>query len=101
MKGAEDGIENEARMLLEKDANINTKNAFGWTALHWAAVNGRPVVARLLLENGGRVGGENEGRVDSAALCSQPRPQGGNAALAGQGSGSVERKSATGAKKTV
>jgi len=60
MKAAEDGIENEARMLLEKDANVNAKNAFGWTALHWAAVNGRLVVTRLLLENGGRVGRENE-----------------------------------------
>jgi hypothetical protein len=77
-KAAEDGKENEARMLLEKDANVNAKDAFGWTVLHWAAVNGRLVVARLLLDNG-------------AALCSQPRPQGGNAALAGQGSGSVER----------
>lgn len=60
MKAAEDGKENEARMLLEKDANVNAKDAFGWTVLHWAAVNGRLVVARLLLENGAQVGREDE-----------------------------------------
>jgi ankyrin repeat protein len=59
-KAAEDGKENEARMLLEKDANVNAKDAFGWTVLHWAAVNGRLVVARLLLDNGAQVGGEDE-----------------------------------------
>ena len=60
MKAAEDGKENEAQMLLERDTNVNAKDAFGWTVLHWAAVNGRLVVARLLLDNGGQVGRENE-----------------------------------------
>lgn len=60
MKAAEDGKENEARMLVEKGANVNANDAFGWTALHWAAVNRRLVVARLLLENGAQVGRENE-----------------------------------------
>ena len=60
MKAAEDEKEDEARMLLERDANVNAKDAFEWTALHWAAVNGRLVAARLLLENGAQVGRENE-----------------------------------------
>lgn len=47
-------------MLLEKDASVNAKDAFWWTVLHWAAVNGRLVVARLLLDNGAQVGGEDE-----------------------------------------
>jgi ankyrin repeat protein len=46
-------------MLLERDANVNAKDAFEWTTLHWAAVNGRLVAARLLLENGAQVGREN------------------------------------------
>jgi ankyrin repeat protein len=44
-----------------KAANVNAKDAFGWTALHWAAVNGRLVVARPLLENGAQAGRENKG----------------------------------------
>jgi len=34
MKAVEDGKESEARMPLERDANVNAKDAFGWTALH-------------------------------------------------------------------
>ena len=40
------------RLLLKAGANVNTKNNYGWTLLHWAACEGHIDIVRLLLDAG-------------------------------------------------
>jgi ankyrin repeat protein len=40
------------RLLLEKGADIETRDKDGWAALHGTAIYGHEVVTRLLLDNG-------------------------------------------------
>ncbi|KAH6955702.1 ankyrin repeat-containing domain protein [Ilyonectria sp. MPI-CAGE-AT-0026] len=48
------GHEAVVLVLLEKGADVATKDDDGWTVLHWAADSGHLVVVRVLLENGAR-----------------------------------------------
>jgi ankyrin repeat protein len=41
--------------LLAKGAEVNAKNAHGWTPLHVAAAGGDPAVVALLLKHGANV----------------------------------------------
>ena len=41
--------------LLAKGAEVNVRNAYGWTPLHIAAAGGDPVVVALLLKHGANV----------------------------------------------
>ena len=43
------------RLLLERGADPNARNAAGATALMWAAANSQGPMARLLLESGAKV----------------------------------------------
>ncbi|MFH1448082.1 MAG: ankyrin repeat domain-containing protein, partial [Candidatus Micrarchaeota archaeon] len=51
-KAASKGIENIARMLIRKGADVNTKSADGLTPLHDAAYNGHTGAVKLLIEKG-------------------------------------------------
>jgi ankyrin repeat protein len=50
---AGDMVQMEA--LLAKGAEVNARNAHGWTPLHVAAAGGDPVVVALLLKHGANV----------------------------------------------
>ncbi len=50
----------KVRKFLERGANPNTRDRFGWTLLHAAAGNGHLEVARLLLEHGADVNARSE-----------------------------------------
>jgi len=50
---AGDMVQMEA--LLAKGAEINARNAYGWTPLHVAAAGGDPAVVALLLQHGAYV----------------------------------------------
>jgi ankyrin repeat protein len=41
--------------LLAKGAEVNARNAYGWTPLHVAAAGGDPAVVALLLQHGADV----------------------------------------------
>jgi len=41
-----------AKLLLEHGADLNAKNKYGWTPLHYAALNGRVDIVATLLEHG-------------------------------------------------
>jgi ankyrin repeat protein len=43
------------RILSIRNINVNVKDVYGRTPLHWAARNGRIEIARLLLQNGAEV----------------------------------------------
>lgn len=43
------------RRCTAEGANINHRDAYGWTALHWAAARGHHSVVRYLLAEGGKV----------------------------------------------
>ena len=55
IKAVERGDTIEVKRLLEAGADVNAKNEFGSTPLHWACVYGRLEIARLLLEHGANV----------------------------------------------
>ena len=52
MDGAASGSERRhevvIRMLLDKEADANVQNKYGWTALHWAAGNGHEAIVNIL-----------------------------------------------------
>ena len=45
----------QMRVLLAQGADVNARNAHGWTALHVAAAGGDPAVVELLLQHGADV----------------------------------------------
>jgi ankyrin repeat protein len=47
------GHEAVAKLLLEKGADLDARDVYGWTALQWAPPNGRETVAKLLLSKFG------------------------------------------------
>ena len=49
---AEGGHEAVVKLLLEKGAELETKDNDGWTPLSWAAEKGHEAVVKLLLEKG-------------------------------------------------
>ena len=51
----------EIKSLLNQGANVNAQEKYGWTPLHWAALNGYYDVAKLLIENGADVNIKNNG----------------------------------------
>jgi hypothetical protein len=55
-----DGDTDRVRKLLRKGANVNARNEYGWTPLHWAALYGHADVVRLLLEHGAEVNARDE-----------------------------------------
>ncbi|KAJ6078697.1 hypothetical protein N7467_008450 [Penicillium canescens] len=54
------------KLLLEKNANIETKNMFDYTPLSYAASNGHEAVVRLLLENNANI--ETKSRWENTPL---------------------------------
>ena len=52
LRAAEEGQEAVVRLLLEKGAELDSKDGSGRTPLWWAAVRGHEAVMRLLLEKG-------------------------------------------------
>ena len=55
--GCENGHEAVVKLLLEKGAELETKDDNGRTPLSWAAENGHEAVVKLLLEQGRRARG--------------------------------------------
>jgi hypothetical protein len=53
-------LANVARLLLDRGADINTRDIFGWTPLHSAAYMRRIDVIRVLLERGANTGPEDK-----------------------------------------
>ncbi|KAH0538579.1 hypothetical protein FGG08_004829 [Glutinoglossum americanum] len=49
------GLKEIVVLLLERGADVEAKDGYGCTSLHWAASNGYKVVVRILLENGADV----------------------------------------------
>ncbi|KAK7409434.1 hypothetical protein QQX98_008395 [Neonectria punicea] len=52
LRAAESGHEGIVKLLLEKGANVEAKDDYGWTPLLWAAENGHEGIVKLLLEKG-------------------------------------------------
>lgn len=52
IKAATRGDLSDVNTILDKGADVNSRDQFGRTALHWASLGGQPEVARLLLANG-------------------------------------------------
>jgi ankyrin repeat protein len=50
-----------ARLLLERGVDVNARRKDGWTALHWAAFNGRVKVTQVLLDYGANTKSETDG----------------------------------------
>ncbi|XTI82236.1 ankyrin repeat-containing domain protein, partial [Cenococcum geophilum] len=46
-----EGHEAMVKLLLDHNANIDTKDEDEWAALHWAAIREHSAVVQLLLEN--------------------------------------------------
>jgi ankyrin repeat protein len=49
------------KMLLSSGADVNHKNKYGWTALHWAAGNGHLKVVKVLLSFEADIHHKNKG----------------------------------------
>jgi hypothetical protein len=45
--------------LLEKGANLNSENKYGWTPLHIATLVGQEKIVKLLIENGANLNSQN------------------------------------------
>ncbi|XP_018427152.1 PREDICTED: ankyrin repeat domain-containing protein 50-like [Nanorana parkeri] len=50
------GGEQAVRVLMDRGLNENHQDLLGWTALHWAACEGRKNVCRTLIEGGAKLG---------------------------------------------
>ena len=59
MDAAEKGNTNIVADLLDMGAQVDARNPFGWTVLHWAATNGHTDTAMLLLDRGAQVDARN------------------------------------------
>ena len=52
---AESNSHELARVLVEYNADVNTKDNNGWTALHWAVENNSNDIARVLVEHNAEI----------------------------------------------
>jgi ankyrin repeat protein len=57
------------RLLLEKGAELESKDKDGRTSLPWAAANGHEVVVKLLLEKGTELESKNNNRQAPLSLA--------------------------------
>jgi len=48
-----------ARLLIEKRANVNAKDKYGWTPLHYATGNCHVDILHLLVDNGANLEAQN------------------------------------------
>jgi ankyrin repeat protein len=55
--------------LIEKGADVNERDRFGWTALHYAANSGRPEICELLIKNGAKAGAKTDNGQTSLMLA--------------------------------
>jgi ankyrin repeat protein len=55
LQATEAGNIEQMAVLLAQGAEVNARNAYGWTPLHVAAVGGDPAVVALLLRHGADV----------------------------------------------
>lgn len=55
-----DGNYESVKMLVELGANVNKRDRFGWTPLHYAASEGYEKICRYLLRNGANLRVENK-----------------------------------------
>jgi hypothetical protein len=59
---AENGLTTSVKRLLSiRNINVNLKDVYGSTPLHWAALNGHIEITRLLLQNGADVDAKSNG----------------------------------------
>jgi Ankyrin repeats (3 copies) len=61
MKAVEKGETTVVRQLLKQGMNVNTRNRYGWTALHFAASYGQKNVVQVLLTHGANVNVAQDG----------------------------------------
>ena len=59
LQATEAGDIEQMAALLAQGAEVNARNAYGWTPLHVAAVGGDPAVVALLLQHGADVHAES------------------------------------------
>ncbi|QOJ78899.1 ankyrin repeat domain-containing protein [Infirmifilum lucidum] len=63
LEAAARGDYGKVKELLDRGADVNTRDKYGWTPLHYAADGGHLEVARLLLDRGADVNTrDNDGR---------------------------------------
>jgi len=55
LEGCESGDFNKVRLAINFGADVNVKNVWGWTPLHWACSNNAIQLAKLLLDRGADV----------------------------------------------
>jgi len=61
LQAAADGTIEQVKLLLSKRTDVNSKNKFGWMALHFATTQGSEDVVELPITSGGDVNAENKG----------------------------------------
>ncbi|MBK1878823.1 ankyrin repeat domain-containing protein [Pelagicoccus mobilis] len=62
IKAIRDGDYSLARALVDSRTNINARDEFGNTALHWAALNQQPQLIKTLLKSGSKVDPQNNSK---------------------------------------
>ncbi|WP_341811169.1 ankyrin repeat domain-containing protein [Wolbachia endosymbiont (group A) of Oxytorus armatus] len=60
LTAVQDGNLNEAEGLVSRNANVNTRDKYSWTPLHWAAYKGHLEVAEFLVKKGADVNAASE-----------------------------------------
>ena len=73
------------KLLLEKGADLESKDDYGQTPLSWAAENGHEAVVKLLLEKGADLESKDRLWSDAAVVGCRERARGGGEAAAREG----------------